>query len=277
MLSKNKHFLAFLDFLFSNLSSLITIFTSAYIVFLQSSASTKLPTDDLLTAILAVLGLLSLSEIIERYKKLHSIEETGKKTLRLLENKVAERPSAIAFFSKSLNLEQDILISNQIDLSGITLTNLIDKNLSNLRDKLLEGSNIRILIVDPTSDGLKMSTLRSEDPTSNYYKVKLEATLQNLQYLQQYAKKNTAKGKLEVRLLPYASSFAIYSFNKTQLNGHVIVEIYPHSTGWGYPPIFDLSFAKDGKWYEYFVKQFDGMWDTANKCDLNLLIDRNLN
>ena len=93
-----------IEFLIDNISVLATLATAAYVIFRQSNAATKLSTDDLIAAVLGVLGLLALSEFIERYRRLNSIERTSRQTLALLENRLADRPSALAFFIKLPNL-----------------------------------------------------------------------------------------------------------------------------------------------------------------------------
>lgn len=43
----------------------------------------------------------------------------------------------------------------------------------------------------------------------------------------------------------------------------MFVEIYPHHTGFGAPPIFSLTPQEDGEWFSYFVGQFEAMWQAA--------------
>jgi hypothetical protein len=82
-----------IEFFIDNGSVLATPSTASYVIFRQSNAATKLATDDLIAA---VLGLLALSEFIERYRRLNSIEKISKKALLLLESHPANRPSALS-------------------------------------------------------------------------------------------------------------------------------------------------------------------------------------
>jgi hypothetical protein len=70
-----------IEFLIDNVSVLATLGTASYVIFRQSNAATKLATDDLIAAVLGVLGSLALSEFIERYRRLNSIEKVSKKAL----------------------------------------------------------------------------------------------------------------------------------------------------------------------------------------------------
>ncbi|MDX2216021.1 MAG: hypothetical protein SFY66_22340 [Oculatellaceae cyanobacterium bins.114] len=253
------------EFLIDNISVLATLGTASYVIFRQSNAATKFSTDDLIAAVLAVLGLLALSEFIERYRRLNAIEKVSKQTLALLENRLAEHPSALSFFVKLPNIENHIKFANQIDMCGVTLTSTINRQLSNIRERLKQGATVRILVADPESLALKMSDLRSEDPSGEYYRQKLETTLQDLEYLHNHQTRlgADAKGKFEVRLLQFAPSFGFFSFDTHHSNGIVIIEMYPHVSGWGAEPCFDLTPKRDGGWYGYFVDQFEQMWKGA--------------
>ena len=95
------------------------------------------------------------------------------------------------------------------------------------------------------------------------------ATLNDLRYLYKSyddiktSDKQMKIGKLEVRLLPYAPSFGILSFNSNLRNGFMYVELDTHGAGYDLKPTFNLSFQKDGKWYIYFMNQFEEMWKYA--------------
>ena len=127
-----------------------------------------------------------------------------------------------------------------------------------------------VLTLGPTI-ALDMAEVRSEEPNSDYYRTKLETTFQDLLFLKQFREKqlDSAKGKFEVRLLPYSPSFAIYSFDARRSSSKLLVEIYSHVTGWGETPVFDLIPGRDGRWYEYFAEQFESMWGRAKVWEGN--------
>jgi len=272
MSQKSKWLYTTIDFILDNISILITLGATAYIVIAQSISATKLTTDDLITAVIGVIGLLALSELIERYRRLNAIDKTTKQVWELLRNKLADHPSALAFFRKLPELDTYVQGANRIDMCGVVLTSAINRQLSNLREQLNQGAKIRILVIDPNSPALVIAEARSEEPSGSYYRSKLETTFQDLAYLHQIQAKmgRTAKGSFEVRLLPYTPSFGIYSFDTSSSTARLIVEVYPHITGWGETPVFDLMPGRDGKWYDYFVKQFDFMWERAKKWEHKL-------
>ncbi|RIK78203.1 hypothetical protein DCC62_07950 [candidate division KSB1 bacterium] len=259
------------EFLIDNFTILLTIGFAGFIIYRREVAQIAVSTDDLLTGILGVLALLATSEIVERYRRLNSIERAVNRSLSFLENRFTDRASAIAFFKKHSNLDQYFEGANQIDLCGVTLTTTINKQFGNLRERLQAGARIRILVVDPDSTALKMSAERSTSPEDvDYYRVRLDATLREIEYLfkswddfKSLQTSSSRTASLSVRLLSYAPSFGILSFDANQDNGIALVEIYPHKFGHKSPPTFDLTSQRDGNWYKYFIDQFDEMWNVA--------------
>jgi len=260
-----------LNFFIDNIAVLGTVVYASYVIYRQQISSVVLSTDDLITAVLTILGLLAISEIIERYRKLGAIEKTNQKMLSLLESRIIERPSALGFFQVSSSLTSLIKSSSTIGLCGLTLTTTLNKEFPNILEKVEQGAKVKILIADPDSDALRMSTLRSFDPTNfDYYKNKMAATLQDIEFLHQrwelIKKDNPASvGSFEVRLLNFAPSFSVFVFNVAESSGQALVEIYPHKKGFGTPPLFELTPARDGEWYKYFTSQFEQMWAGAKE------------
>jgi len=269
MLDKPKWLQKLISFLIDNITVLLTIGFAGYIIYRQELAHMAFSTDELLTAILGVLGLLATSEIIERYRRLNSINESVKRALSLLESRFTDRPSAIAFFEKPPRLDSYVQAAEQIDLCGVTLSSTINKLFGNLRERLRQGANIRLLVIDPDSLAPQMSAQRSEEPDdTDYYRTRLEATLKDIEYLhknwQEYqVQQGASKGSFFVRLLSYAPSFGLLSFDANRSNGIVFIEIYPHGSGYESPPMFNLTPYRDGEWYKYFTEQFEQMWEGA--------------
>jgi hypothetical protein len=127
------------------------------------------------------------------------------------------------------------------------------------------------LIINPDSLALQMSTLRSDVPEgADYYHSRLKATFEDLENLykeriESHTQKggSSKRGQFSVRLLAYAPSFGIFSFDPNRSNAAMTVGIYPHRSDFRIPPVFELTPKRDGKWYEYFVGQFEEMWRDA--------------
>jgi hypothetical protein len=181
------------------------------------------------------------------------------------------RPPASDFFIKWPELDPYIQKAQQIDMCGVTLTTIINKQFSNLRDRLHAGADIRIMLIDPDSLAPNMSAQRSTSPDdTDYYLVRLEATLREIAYLfrsweefKRLAGTSSRSGSLVVRLLSYAPSFELISLDSNQSTGVLFVEIYIHKFGYSTPPTFDLNAHRDGIWYKFFTEQFEQMWEAA--------------
>ena len=183
---------------------------------------------------------------------------------------LAERPSAKDFYQQPPKIESHIKAAKNIDLGGVSLTSTINKQLSNLRERIEEGANVRLLVINPNSLALQMLALRSEDTDDiEYYRKRIDATFKDIEYLfrnwrdYQPDDKNLKKGNFEVRLLSYAPSFGIAKFEFSGSSKVMFVELYPHHVGYGAPPHFTLTPQLDGEWFEYFAGQYEAMWKKA--------------
>jgi hypothetical protein len=179
-----------------------------------------------------------------------------------------EHPSAKDFFVKSPShhdLQENIQSSKEIILSGVTLTGTINRNFSSLREKLFEGTDIRILIIGQLSEVLATTANRSESGSVDYYQKRLDSTLKELEYLHEnwFDKKKDEKviGNFSLKFLPYPPCFGILGFNPGRNDSVLFIEIYPHHSGYEAPPNFFLTKEKDGVWYDYFINQFEEMWN----------------
>lgn len=199
-----------------------------------------------------------------------NLSERIKKFLDRLEQ---ERPSANDFFQKLPNIDALIQNADNIDMCGVTLTSTINRQLSNMRERLRVGAKIRILIVDPNSKALDMSGDRSDTGEASYYRHRLESTFQDIGYLLKTWRREQKQGiippnegSVSVRLIPFAPSFSILAFDVNRPDSKVLVEIYPHKSP-DRSPQFTLDRQRDGDWYRFFVEQFENMWKDAKPWD----------
>lgn len=262
------------DILINNGSIILTIGVSGYVIYRHDLIGEAFSTDQLLTAILWVLGLLAISEISERYRKLNAIHNSVNRSVSFLESRLADRPSAMAFFQPHPQLSSYIQRANQVDMCGVTLKNTLGKEYGTLRGRIQAGATIRVLLIDPESGAVEMSAQRSMNPQDlDYYRIHLDSSMRELAYLYKSEQENKnfqkrgASGKISIRLLPYAPSFGLISIDAGQKDGIIFGEIYPHRLGFEHQPTFDLTPERDQDWYDYFVKQFEQMWESAKPWD----------
>ncbi len=229
----------------------------------------------LLAGIAIVLALLAIGLIRDRLNR-----EILSEQISELRKSLPDRPSAMAFFQAPQDIRPSLQRALQIDLCGVTLTSTLNKEYGTLRERLQAGAKIRIMIIDPDSLAIEMSAQRTGNPKDlDYHRTRLDSALREIAYIYKSMrdtkpKKGAPTGSLGVRLLPYAPSFGILSMDARQKDGIAFIELYPHKFGYMTPVVFDLTPERDQSWHDYFVKQFDVMWDAAKPWDPKAYLDK---
>jgi len=237
-----------------NTPAILTIAFATYVIAL--SQSTAISTDTLLQWILAILGLLAVSELVERWRKLRRIEDVSNQTLKAVQSKIGERARAEDFFAKRLPpLEPYIEKATDIRLSGYSLQRTIRENRYIISQRLKDGACLRILIVDPellTGKPLVSEPGEKHDPLGSIM------ALENLRWL---SKQPDSKGKVEVKFMNEEPRFNILAIDPEEILGVVFVEFYPQRWIHGSRPRMELTPERDNYWYHYFREQFDRIWE----------------
>lgn len=215
-----------------------------------------------LIAVVVIFFIINKIFLVDQWnadEKITELKEVLEKT---------KKTSAIDFFEKNINLTNFYENAIKIELSGVTLNSEVNKNFSLFRDKILEGHEIKFMLIDPKSTAPKTSSLRSEDEGNvQYYLRKLKVVFGDFDYLYKSIKNTLDEDILtknfQVKLLPYPPSFAIHRITKNNGRKDIIVEIFPHKVGYDFPPMFVLNSKNDKEWYDFFSDQYDAMWDKA--------------
>lgn len=194
--------------------------------------------------------------------------DTSERINRLLDELENKRTlKAEDFFVKRPPIDNLIKESKFIDLCGVALGTTIDSHLSPLRDAIRQGAKVRVLIMEKREETLKVAASRSESDDGKYYEKKLEATINNLEFLHTNSSSASPefKGDIKVGFLSYPPSFGTKVFRKNDQDSVCIIEIFTHHVGWGEPPNFILDSNIDKEWFAYFQSQFEAMWKNSKK------------
>ncbi|HNS62109.1 MAG TPA: hypothetical protein PKK96_13980 [Anaerolineales bacterium] len=267
---KQSRFQEFIEWLLDNLFDIVTILVAGYLVIrYQITAPTPDDIPAIVTWILSVLALIAISGLWERNRRLHRIEKSTNKLISMVNDQIVDKPSAMRFFENSPALDSYFKTADTIDLMGVSLTSTLDRQASNIREAIKNGTNVRVILMNPSSKSfaVKMSTLRSEEPDNEaYYRKKLATAFEVIEYLKRkQGDQSTDKGYFDVHLINYAPSFGILSFNYEKPNGIIFVEIYPHGSGYDTQIAFNLTSKRDGKWFSYFQSQFEDVWKNSTE------------
>jgi hypothetical protein len=68
-----------------------------------------------------------------------------------------------------------------------------------------------------------------------------------------------------LRLLPYIPSFGIIAVDPAEANGVIYVEIYRHKS-LEENAAFKLERERDQRWYDYFLSQYNVLWESARQA-----------
>ena len=258
-----------LETILDNLFDFATIVVAAILV-VRYQLTPPSPQDvpDIIVGVLGVLGLMAVSGLWERNRKLRRIERTAQETMELVYKHLSGVIPAQKFFiSQKLHQlpETAFLQATTIEIEGIVLGRTIREYTDVLQRRFRAGAKIRVMICDPENEEVThQMTLRLEEGfTSNYWKDRLKGTLLYIKSIATPAEgESEGKGSVEAGLLPFIPSFGMICFDRDFPQGVCYVEIYHHKS-LSYGPAFVIYKEKDPIWFEFFVQQFDKLWDSA--------------
>lgn len=258
------------EYLLDNLFDIFTILVAGYLVIRhQISPFTTSDIAELATWILGVLGLVAVSGLWERNRRLNRIEKLSEESRDLIVHRLSRKARAADFFLSERSLSDKTFASaSNIYLSGITLTRTTREYMYALGQRLVAGADIRIIIVDPTVESvLEEFVLRSMgDTTPEYWRSRLQ-TVETV--IDAIAKTPGSKGRLEVGYLPYTPSFGFVMIDPDEPHGFCFVELYHHKSAEP-NPVFELRASDDPYWYSFFRRQYEILW---NSCRVKRLPD----
>ena len=155
-------------------------------------------------------------------------------------------------------------------LIGLNLTTFLGSAYREQIDgQLLNGRTITVAIMNPTHANLAAATNRSEIAAGSieYYRKNIDLSIASLREFVERAKKADGSGRVRLILLPFAPTFSLKAFDPSDLDGRIIVEIYPHRTP-DEPPMFILRPAEDKQWYDFFHRQMKIMLKIGHEHSL---------
>ena len=165
------------EYLLDNLFDIVTILVAGYLV-IRHQVQPFGPNDiaELATWILAVLGLIAVSGLWDRNRRLRRIEKLSEESRDLVLRRLSGKVRAGDFFQSGRQLsDQTFASATTIFLSGVTLSGTTREYAHILGQRLVAGASIRIIIVEPVDSVLQDIVLRSwAETTPDYYRDRLK-------------------------------------------------------------------------------------------------------
>ena len=243
--------------IWNGLDILITILIAVVVVVLRVMGVIKVTDQSLISSlILGILALVSFSMLRDRYR-----DEQIRNALLRIENTSVPSEN---FFEDEFDrqaLSGYICKSRQSFLWGMTLWRTVPLLTQSIENGLKNGLDMRVLLIKPCSNAAKMAAFRTRHGNVDKIKEELSANLRELQNLA----KQQLRGKLEVRVIDYLAPWTIYVFDPHLDEGQMIVRLTPFRAP--KRPNFKLSARKDKKWFQYFLSQFEAVWEQAESIE----------
>lgn len=209
--------------------------------------------------ILFVLGMLATDAVTERLGFFARIEKRVKK----IERHMTPRISAEFFFKDRESLqkieERVEEAKNEICMTGISLTEIIGTHLSLLQKKLDEGCRVKLLLLNPYSETVKLAAkITSPEKSAKALRSQIETSLKIVEPLtKQYR-------KLAIRLLDDYPPFSLFLVDSEKPYGKIKVELYSYKSSPSERVHFFLH-KSDKYWYSHFHDQFLKLWKSSKK------------
>ncbi|MBE9156806.1 hypothetical protein IQ265_08180 [Nodosilinea sp. LEGE 06152] len=197
---------------------------------------------------LALLGLLAAYSLGIR-DRLNGINDKFTGTSNLL---YEELPSNL----------RDATISNSKELFiiGISLNRTIATFYSQLEQKLKDGQKIKILVVDPNGEAVKLIPQRIYRPISNQrLSDKISDTL-----LLTCSLHSKASDQIEIRTIDFPISFGCFASNIEMSDGSIYIEYYSYKTTRDLPCVV-VSSRKNPYWYSVYKIEVLNLWNAGKE------------
>lgn len=216
-------------------------------------------------ATLGTLALLALSGLGSRHQVEDLEAAIGKLTTGVNEAIHHDVPVDKFLAVKAPALEEYLHNASDVRLVGVTLSRTVRDLVGTLDRRLRDGAALRVMVIDPDGSAPLEAVARTRGVTDPaYYRPRISSTIDTLAMLESLP--GTA-GRIEVRLLPFVPAFGMYLIDPLTENGRVYVELYQHRS-LEPNPCFGLRAERDGRWYRFFVNQFDILWESARPVPL---------
>jgi hypothetical protein len=145
----------------------------------------------------------------------------------------------------------------EIDLCAISGYNLLNQHKSFLEKKLIQGCNLKIILVDPNSTSLDTYGLQC-DPPLQVARGDIQSSIEISKELVNFSSKT--KGKCEVRFLNVFLPFSIFAVDVRKPTGTMIVEYHTYKKPIGDRMHIFLTNEENSRWFSYYKNQIELIW-----------------
>ena len=154
--------------------------------------------------------------------------------------------------------------SRKVFFWGINFTRTVPLLKSEIELGLENGMEIKFLLLKPSGDAINMAAFRSRDSDVSELNSTLETNLHRLASLSE----KFSSGSLEIRCVDYLPCCTIVCFDPHLSNGHMFARLLTFRASNEARPTFELFASEDKYWFDFFVSQFESVWNEAEPVQL---------
>jgi len=210
------------------------------------------------SAILATLGLLSFSVLANRREN----EDLSKHLAKIREQNVSPTDIFKRDYDR-LELREVTRNARKVFFWGFSFTTSVPMLGDYILTGVQDGLEARFLLVEPSSNSARMAVFGASKEAESDFDMSIKGSLVRLSRFQ----KSSTVGKLEVRVVDYFPPYRIIAIDPHLPTGRMIVRMTSPTRYRDGAPVFELTRAKDEKWFDYFATQFEYIWANANEYD----------
>lgn len=243
---------------------LITLSSAAWAAVM--SIRYAIPNEEMLQWILAILVLITLTMITDRFRVLSRLESG----LDKIAEKWDQPARAEQIFADQIpNLESRLRRAKSIDINGISLANTTKQYWDIFRECVKGGGRVRLLLLDPHNDAMHSMVYSSHrGHSTDTLRREIKTSIDKIQALHLDLKGST---RFQARLGNFVPAFGIWVIDGDRPDAELWVELYAYRVK--PEPIFHLIPSRDGKWFKHFKEQYTKMWLESTVLPFDLTSD----
>jgi hypothetical protein len=151
-----------------------------------------------------------------------------------------------------------ISTSKELYIVGISLNRTIATFYSQLEQTLKDGQKVKILLVDPNGEAVKLMPQRIYRPiTSQRLSDKISDSLLLLCSLH-----SKTPNQIEIRTIDYPIAYGCFASNLDLNDGFLYIEYYSFKSARDLPCVI-VSSRKDPHWYNVYKAEILNLWNTG--------------
>jgi hypothetical protein len=194
--------------------------------------------------IIAVLGLIAVDALVERLEILEKLEQ---KLNRLPEGQLLRTRSQM------VSVEVQAAQAAEICILAVSATDLIHRYQNFLEQKVGEGCQMRVILLDPECEAVRVRDLQIQPWMRSAEDI--EISLNALRVLM-----GKEKAQVEVHLTEVFLGYSIFAVDLSRPNGTMVVDFHTYRKGPDTRPHLYLTPDSSGHWFDFYKDQFETVW-----------------